>query len=97
MASPTSTEVRKNADKSRYELLLDGRVVGIADYVEMDGSVVFPHTEVAWEHRGQGLAAVLVQAALEDVRATGRSVVPQCWYVAQFIGDHPEFRDLLAA
>jgi uncharacterized protein len=93
-----STDVRRNDSKSRYELWVDGSLVGVADFVESsDGSVVMPHTEIAVDRRGQGLAAVLVRAALEDVRSTGRAVVPQCWYVAQFIDQHPEFRDLLAA
>ena len=91
------TEVRKNPDRSRYELFVDGELAGIADYHLSGNAVVFPHTEIAGQRRGQGLGAVLVQAALEDVRQAGRTVVPRCWYVAQFIGDHPEFRDLVAA
>jgi len=59
--------------------------------------VVIPHTEVVGHRRGMGLGEVLVRGALEDVRASNRHVVPRCWFVAQFIDDHPEFRDLLAA
>jgi predicted GNAT family acetyltransferase len=47
--------------------------------------------------RGQGFGAELVRRALDDVRAGGGSVVAQCWYVAQFIDEHPEYADLLAA
>jgi predicted GNAT family acetyltransferase len=92
-----ASEVRRNDQLSRYELWVDDSLVGVADFVATDGEVVFPHTEIAWEHRGKGLAAMLVRAALEDVRPTGRAVVPQCWYVARFIDEHPEFKDLLAA
>jgi uncharacterized protein len=90
-------EVRNNVDFSRYELLIDERVVGWADYAVAGTRVHFPHTEIDPPLRGQGLAAVLVKAALDDVRAAGRTVVPQCWYVADFIDEHPEYRDLLAA
>lgn len=45
--------------------------------------------------RGQGLGAVLVQGALDDVRTTGRTVVPEYWYVAEFIDEHPEYQGLL--
>jgi uncharacterized protein len=38
-----------------------------------------------------------VRHALDDVRAAGRTVIPTCWYVAQFIDEHPEYEDLLAA
>ncbi|HZU72317.1 MAG TPA: GNAT family N-acetyltransferase [Acidimicrobiales bacterium] len=90
-------EVRKNTGRSRYELFVDGDLAAIADY-RMDGErVVMPHTEVDGRRRGQGLGAVLVRGALEDVRASGARVEPQCWYVASFIDDHPEFSDLVAS
>ena len=91
------TEVRNNSERSRYELIVDGRVIGIADYRVAGDTVVMPHTEIASDRRGQGLGAVLVQAALDDIRGSGRAVVPSCWYVAEFIDGHPEYRDLLAA
>lgn len=89
--------VRHDAEGSRYELVADGVVIGLLDYRERADADVFTHTEVAPAHRGAGLAAVLVRAALDDARSRGRSVVPQCWYVADFIRDHPEYQDLLAA
>ena len=90
-------EVRNNADRSRYELLIDGHLAGLADYHVTGDAVVFPHTEVEPRLQGRGLGAELVRAALDDVRGTGRRVVRHCWYVAQFIDEHPEYRDLLAA
>jgi uncharacterized protein len=90
-------EVRRNDKQSRYELVEDGTVIGVADY-RVDGDVVvMPHTQIDGRRRGQGLGAVLVQGALEDVRAQQATVVPSCWYVAQFISEHPDYRDLLAA
>jgi uncharacterized protein len=89
-------EVRRNAELSRYEILVDGEVAGIADYRE-DGTVwTFPHTVIDAHRRGQGLGAELVRGALDDVRDRGATVVPRCWYVAQFVDEHPEYRDLLA-
>jgi predicted GNAT family acetyltransferase len=88
--------VRRNAERSRYELLADGKVVGVADY-RVDGDTwTFPHTEIAHELRGQGLGAELVQGALDDVRRAGGAVVPLCWYVAEFIDANPAYADLLA-
>ena len=92
-----SNEVRRNDADSRYELLVDGQVAGIADFHLRGDSVVLPHTEIDPRRRGQGLGAILVQGVLEDVRSAGRTVVPACWYVAQYIDEHPEHRDLLAA
>ena len=90
-------DVQNNQDRSRYEIFLDGELVGIADYVVRGDSVVFPHTYTEPAHRGQGFAARLVQVALDDARRAGRTVVPQCWFVAEFIDGHPEYRDLVAA
>ena len=92
-----ATEVRHNEKRSRYELLIDAQLVGIADYRIAGDTIVFPHTEIDHRLRGQGLGAQLVQGALDDVRGSGRTVVPHCWYVAQFIDEHPEYGDLLAA
>jgi predicted GNAT family acetyltransferase len=92
-----ANEVRHNPDASRYELFVDGELTGIADY-RLDGDrIVFPHTEIKASRRGNGLGAVLVQGALDDVMPSGRAVVPRCWYVAQFIDEHPEYQGLVAA
>lgn len=91
--------VTDNAEQRRYELTIGGQLVGVADY-QPDGTssdrLVFPHTEIDGSRRGQGLGAVLVKAALDDVRRQGKRVVPRCWYVAEFIDLNPAYRDLLA-
>lgn len=93
--------VRRHEDHGRYEIEVDGRLVGFADFVEQGqgpGSVVvFPHTVIDPAHRGEGLGAQLVQAALDDMRSRGRLVAPACWYVREFIGSNPAYQDLLAA
>lgn len=91
-----TAQVRNNTERSRYELVVDGDVAGIADYSIDSGRVIIAHTEVDPQRRGQGLGAILVRGALDDVRASGRTVVAQCWYVAQFIDENQEFRDLVA-
>jgi len=95
-ADSTSTEVHHNARRSRYEISLDGRLVGFADYRAHGDTVVFPHTEIEPSMRNRGLGAELVRGALDDVRARGGTVVAQCWYVAEFIDQHPEYADLLS-
>jgi predicted GNAT family acetyltransferase len=89
--------VERNEERLRYELTVDGRLVGIADYRQRGDAVVFPHTEIESSMRAQRLGAQLVRHALDDVRAASGSVVAQCWYVAQFIDEHREYADLLAA
>jgi predicted GNAT family acetyltransferase len=94
MAS-ASTVVR-NDERSRYELVVDDAVVGIADFVVRGDVVVVPHTEIAAHLRGQGLGALLVRGVLDDIRSAGRTVVPDCWYVAEFVDAHPDYADLVA-
>ena len=91
-----ATTVQHNRARSSYEILVDERVVGFADYELVDDTVVFPHTEIEWSRRGQGLGAELVRHALDDVRRTGGKVVAHCWYVAEFIAEHPEYGTLVA-
>jgi predicted GNAT family acetyltransferase len=91
-----ANDVRHNPERSRYELYVDGELAGIADYRVAGDEIVFPHTEIDHRRRGQGLGAELVRGALDDVRSTGRTVVPHCWYVAEFIETNPAYQDLLA-
>lgn len=88
--------VTRDDASGRYELHVDGERVAFADFHVEGDRVVLPHTVVQPAHRGRGLAAELVAAALDDIRASGRQVVPSCWYVAEFIDAHPDYRDLLA-
>jgi uncharacterized protein len=91
-----ANEVRHNEARSRYEILADGELAGVADYAVRGDVVVLPHTEIDRARRGHGLGAELVQFALDDIRSSGRSVVPACWFVAQFVDENPGYRDLVA-
>lgn len=53
------------------------------------------HTEVPPASEGHGVAAALVQAALDHARAQGWRVRPSCSYVRIYMRRHPETRDLL--
>ena len=92
-----SKEVRHNPDRSRYELFVDDELVGIADYLVQGDVIVLPHTEIDRDKRGQGLGAILVQGTLDKIRSTGRTVVPQCSYVAGFIDEHPGYQALVSS
>ncbi len=69
--------------------------IAVCDYTE-DGDVwIFTHTFVPPAFRGQGIAAKLVKFALEKARSSGKKVVPACSYVAKYIEQGNEFKDLL--
>lgn len=91
-----SSEVVDVPDQRRYAIRVDGAQVGLAAY-ELDGdTITFTHTETAPELRGQGLAGRLVRGALDDVRARGLAVVPQCPFVSTWIDQHQEYADLVS-
>jgi len=88
--------VRWDDEASRYELLVDGELAGVLDVSDAGDRVVLPHTEIDRRRQGQGLGAVLVAGALDDLRGRGRPIVPTCWYVREFIDRHPDYADLVA-
>ena len=90
-------EVRHDQQGSRYQLLLEDRVAGVADYRDTGGVLVFHHTEIDPEQRGRGLGQALVRGALDEVRRDGRTIVARCPFVAHFVDEHPEYRDLLSS
>ena len=92
-AKPT---VRHEPALSRYSLMFGDTTAGFADY-EIDGSrVLFTHVEVDPRHRGEGLASILVEQALDDMRErTDLTVVAVCPYVVAWIDKHAEYQDLL--
>lgn len=89
-------EVRNNGEESRYEILIDERLAGFAQYRLHNDRITFFHTEVFDEWSGKGLAGRLARYALDDVRALGLVVVPLCPFIAAFIRGHAdEYLDLV--
>jgi hypothetical protein len=88
-------ELRHNEAASRYEMDLDG-ALAVLDYRKAGGVLTLTHTGVPPEFEGRGHGARLVKAALDDIRARGLKIVPRCWFVAQYIDRHPEYREILA-
>jgi len=75
-------EVEHHPAKRRYEVFADGRLAGFATYRLEDDRVLFLHTAVDAAYRGRGLAHHLVQDALAEVRAGGKTPVGVCPFVA---------------
>jgi uncharacterized protein len=87
------SEVRDNREKQRFELVEQGHLA-FAEY-RMEGEViVFTHTIVPSALQGMGVGSKLIRAALEDARARGLKVRPDCQFVAAYIAKHREWQDL---
>ena len=92
IAPPTVTDV---SDRRRFEIAVDGAVVGFAEYRRRPGVISFIHTEIDPARNGEGLGTLLVKAALDTARAEGLAVLPYCPFVQGFIDRHREYLDLV--
>ncbi|WP_159839320.1 GNAT family N-acetyltransferase [Nocardia sp. CY41] len=92
-----TTRLEHNVADTRYEIYIDDTLAGYADYAEREDLKVrdFHHTLTFPEFRGRGVAAQVVEFALNDSRTAGFSVIPTCWYVEQYISQHREYADLV--
>lgn len=91
-----TTTVTRNADRSRFELTVDGEPAGVLHY-RLTGTVAdMFHTEVDPRFGGRGLGSTLVRAALDEARALGWTITPSCWFVRDYLAAHREDADLLA-
>jgi len=80
----------RNDAQSRFELYVDDRLVGRADY-RVDGDrMLFPHTEIDAALNGQGLGSVLARAALDAAKTDNMRIVPQCSFMALYVRRHAE-------
>ena len=95
MAAQERIEVADAPDRERYELSIDGEVVGFTAYRVRPGLIAFVHTEVDERAQGRGLGDRLIRFALEDARARGLAVLPFCPFVNAFIARHREFEALV--
>jgi uncharacterized protein len=88
-------EVADVADRERYEVSLDGDVVGFTAYKLRPNLIAFVHTDVDERFQGRGIGDQLIRFALEDARARGLAVLPFCPFVKAFIERHREFEELV--
>ncbi len=94
---PEDLTITHNTETKRFETDLGG-YPGVLEYSQTQpNTIVFTHTEVAPEIEGKGVAGQLVEQGLTYARDEGLEVMPHCPFVAAYIRQHPEHRDLLKA
>lgn len=91
----TAYAVRDNPEQQRFEMETSAGLA-VAEYRRDGDTLIIFHTEVPPALRGRGMGDKLVRGVLEDVRRRNLKVVPRCWFVREFVGSHPEYRDLIA-
>lgn len=83
-------------DEGRYTLIIDGKLIALADYRLNANQISFNHTYTQPSHRGQGYANEIVSFAMDDVETTtDLRVIPMCWYVSKWFEDNPQRSALL--
>jgi len=88
---PAAVEITRLDDRHRYELLVDGRRAGFAEFRLQPGAVVFTHTVVRPEFEGRGLGSRLAKYVLDDAVARGERIVPECPFIAAYLREHPGY------
>lgn len=78
-----------------FEMTVDGLRCEL-DYQLEAGLMTITHTGVPRALEGRGIAAQLVESALDWAREQGCKVKPVCSYAVVYMRRHPETQDLLA-
>jgi predicted GNAT family acetyltransferase len=98
-AEPTFEDL--GAGRARLTLVRDTKtgpkLSEITWYHRVDGARVLDHTFVPPALNGQGLAAILTEAALTLAQKDQVRIVPRCSYVARWIDRHPAWQDLVTS
>ncbi len=82
--------VHQNPALHRFEIYLDGDLIGVCDYTQTGNRLSFTHTEIEPEHGGKGYAKLLVETALNDAATQGLEVAPYCSYIRKVIAEQPD-------
>jgi predicted GNAT family acetyltransferase len=97
MAEPENPTIERDegAAKGRYSIRLDGVVAEMTYSRAGANLIIIDHTEVPEALRGRSVGQALVQRAVDDARAEGRSILPLCPFAKAQIARHPEWQDVL--
>ncbi|MFA5713984.1 MAG: GNAT family N-acetyltransferase [Bacteroidales bacterium] len=82
-------KIEHNIDKSKITTLVDGHT-GYIEYSNYPGGIDITHTIVPKEIGGRGVAAALVQFALEYAQENNLKVRATCSYVQVYFKRHQE-------
>lgn len=86
--------IHHNAAASRFQTTVGGHLC-VCHYRVFGKTMMLTHTGVPPAVRGRGIAAQLVQAALDHAREQQWKVRPDCSYAEVYMQRHPQTLDLL--
>ena len=83
-----------NTAARRFETQV-GDYLALIDYIPEEKLIIFTHTEVPEAIGHHGVASKMARTALDYARSNDLGVIPQCPFVAGYIGQHPEYQSLV--
>ena len=86
-------EITHNPANQMFEVWIDGHLSKL-DYIQEGKNFVITHVGVYPEHRGQGVAAKIVDASLQYARENALRVIPMCSYAAAYMRRNPKHMEL---
>ena len=87
--------VEDNPGAGRYEIRVDGRLAGYAEYRGGGDARAITLTVIGGAFAKRGLATELIRGVLEDLRRRQIGVIPICSVVRAFLAKHPDYLDLV--
>lgn len=84
-----------NTDECKYEYHIEGHVAYIT-YDDQDGNMHLTHTIVPEPLAGKGLARMLLEDVLQEIRKENKKAVAKCSYIVKYQEKNPEASDIFA-
>ncbi|MFC2074097.1 GNAT family N-acetyltransferase [Campylobacterota bacterium] len=84
-----------NEPECKYEYHIDGHIAYIT-YDDQNGNMHLTHTIVPDALAGKGLAKMLLEDVLEQIKQDNKKAVAQCSYIVKYQEKNPEKSDYFA-
>ncbi|WP_418907120.1 GNAT family N-acetyltransferase [Glutamicibacter endophyticus] len=83
--------------RGRYSLWHGSTYIGFIGFYREGDVVTLQHTIVNEEFGRRGYARALSTLVLDELRAQGLKIVPECSYIADYLHRYPEYQDMVAS
>ena len=70
-------------------------LIGEVDFPIIDGVIQISHTFVDETYRGKGIAGLLLDEVVKELRERHEKAIPVCTYSVSYFAKHPESLDVV--
>lgn len=88
-------DIKIDQQENKFFTIVDGKESVLNFRPQDEGTWEYYRTFVPTELRGQGIAAELVEFALNYARDHNKRIVPSCSYVRSYIDEHPKWSTIV--